>query len=116
MSENIVYDKSLDFSVRIVNLYKYLTTEKKEFVLSKQLLRSGTSIGANIAEADSSISKADFVAKIYISLKECSESKYWLKLLYKTEYIDEPQYKSLINDCSEIYRILASITYTAKNK
>ena len=115
-ASNVVYDKSLDFAVRIVNLYKYLTENKREFVLSKQLLRSGTSIGANIAEADCAISRADFIAKIYISLKECSESLYWLTLLHKTEFIDDVQYESMMNGCNEIYKILSAITFSTKKK
>ena len=83
--ENVIEIKSFDFAVRIVNLYKYLTNEKKEFVLSKQLLRSGTSIGANISEAQQAQSRADFLSKLEIALKEASETKYWLRLLYATE-------------------------------
>ena len=88
MKENLVFDKSKDFAIRIVNLYKYLCETKKEYVLSKQVLRSGTSIGANIAESECAISKKDFMSKLYIALKEATETLYWLELLYKTEYID----------------------------
>ena len=112
--ENIVKTKSMDFSVRIVRLYKYLCEEKKEYVLSKQLLRSGTSIGANIAESECAISKKDFLMKIYIALKESSESLYWLELLNKTEYLDERQFKSLYSDCMEIKKILSATTITAQ--
>lgn len=87
MSESIVFEKSKKFAVRIVNLYKYLRDERNETVLSKQLLRSGTSIGANIAEANCAFSKKDFLAKMYIAFKECSESCYWLELLYSTNYL-----------------------------
>lgn len=93
-------------------MYKYLTTEKKEFVLSKQILKSGTSVGANIAESEYAISKSDFLAKLYISLKECAETIYWLELLKETGYVDTTQYDSLFNDCSEIKRMLSSSTKT----
>ena len=102
--------KCMDFSIRIVKLYKYLTEEKREFVLSNQLLRSGTSIGANLAEAQSAISKNDFIAKAYISLKESNESLYWIKLLYKTEYINKEEYNSLLHDCNELKSLFVSIT------
>ena len=92
---NIVAEKSKLFAIRIVNLYKYLLKEKKEYLLSKQLVRSGTSIGANIAEAICAISKKDFTAKMYIAYKECSESLYWIELLYATEYLDEREYLSI---------------------
>ena len=104
--------KCMDFSIRIVNLYKYLVEEKKEYVLSKQLLRSGTSIGANLAEAQAAISKKDFVAKAYISLKEATESMYWLELLYKTDYLKKEEYESLRQDCNELKRMLTSIIKT----
>ena len=87
MKENVVVEKSKDFAVRIIQLYKYMNENKKEFVMSKQILRSGTSIGANIAEAECAFSKKDFLAKMYIAFKECSETKYWLELLYKIEYL-----------------------------
>ena len=89
MSENIIVDKSFDFAVRIVNLNKYLNNEQKEYVLSKQLLRSGTSIGANVSEAERAQSKADFISKMSIALKEANETNYWLKLLYKTDYLSK---------------------------
>lgn len=108
--------KSKRFAVRVVNLYKYLTNEKKEFVLSKQILRSGTSIGANIAESECAISEKDFLLKIYTSLKECSETLYWLDLLYETEYLDKKEYFSLKNDCDEIKRILSATTKTMNKK
>lgn len=88
-NENAVEAKSFDFAIRIVKLYQYLTNEKKEFVLSKQLLRSGTSIGANVAEAERAQSQADFYAKMSIALKEANETDYWLRLLYKTDYLTE---------------------------
>ena len=89
---DLLMNKSMDFAVRIVNLYKWLCTEQKEFVLSKQRLRCGTSIGANLSEAQSAISKADFASKVYISLKECKETQYWIRLLHRTNYLDEKLY------------------------
>ena len=112
--ENIVKTKSMDFSIRIVRLYKYLCEEKKEFILSKQILRSGTSIGANIAESECAISKKDFLMKIYIALKETSETLYWLELLNRSEYLNDKEYKSLYSDCTEIKKILSSTTITAQ--
>ena len=115
MSDSIVFDKSKKFAIRVVKLYNYLCDEKKEFVLSKQLLRSGTSIGANIAEANSAFSKKDFLAKMYIAFKECSESKYWLELLYETDYLTQSQFDSINADCTEIQKLLSSITKTLKD-
>ena len=112
--ESIAYRKSLAFGIRIVNLYRYLTSEHKEYVLSKQILRSGTSIGANIAEARYGISKKDFLAKIYVSLKECAETIYWLELLSSCSYINEEEYRSLLQDCEELRRILSATTRTAQ--
>ncbi len=114
-----VYEKAYQFSIRIVNAYRYLCNDKKEFVLSKQLLRSGTSIGANIAEANGAISKADFRAKMSIAYKECLETKYWLSLLKDTDYIDEKSFVSIYQDAEEISRMLYRIvtnTSTIKNK
>ncbi|MBR2885908.1 MAG: four helix bundle protein [Ruminococcus sp.] len=113
-NENIIEQKSFDFAVRIIKLYKYLSAEKKEFVLSKQLLRSGTSIGANVSEAERAHSKADFFAKMTIALKEANESYYWIKLLNATDYLAEIEYDSLSNDIDEIISILTSITKTIK--
>ncbi len=107
-------NKTMAFAVRIVNLYKWLCSDKKEFVLSKQLLRSGTSIGANVAESRAAISRADFLSKIYISAKECRETQYWIELLYKTEYLNEKQFISIKKDVEEIGKILSSITKTMK--
>ena len=107
--DNVTYDKAYQFAIRIVNAYKYLSQEKKEFVLSKQLLRSGTSIGANIAEANGAISQADFSAKISIAYKECMETKYWLSLLKDTGYIDLKSFDSIHQDADEIAKILFSI-------
>ena len=115
MKENIIEIKSFDFAVRIVNLYKHLTTDKKEYVLSKQLLRSGTSIGANVSEAESGQSKADFTAKMNIALKEASETMYWLRLLHKTEYLSESEFNSIYTNSLEITAILTAICKTTKN-
>jgi len=110
---NVVAEKSFDFAVRVVNLYKYLCDEKREFVLSKQLLRSGTSIGANISEAEQAQSRKDFTAKMNIALKEAAETEYWLCLLEKTNYIGEKQYKSIMVDCEEVKKLLYAIVKTA---
>lgn len=115
MAESIVKIKSFEFAKRIISLYQYLTDEKKEYILSKQLLRSGTSIGANIVEAECGISRKDFLAKMYISFKECAETKYWLELLYSSDYLNEKEYTSIMNDCEELRKILSSITKTTKN-
>ena len=105
MDHNI-QDKSFKFAIRIVNLYKMLCTDRKEYVLSKQLLRSGTSIGANITEAQQAQSKADFRSKLNIALKETSETKYWLLLLAATDYLTEVEFDSIFSDCTEIEKIL----------
>ena len=107
--ENIIEVKSFDFAIRTVNLYKYLTKSKNETVLSKQLLRCGTSIGANISEAQKAQTKADFNSKMNIALKEANETQYWLKLLYRTDYITEKEYNSIIEDIKEIVSILVAI-------
>ncbi len=104
--------KSKRFAVRIVKLYRYLCDEKNEFVLSKQLLKSGTSIGANIAESECAMSKKDFLSKIYIALKECNETLYWIELLYDTDNLDETEYNSIRLDCDELRKMLSSITKT----
>ena len=111
---NTIENKSFDFAVRIVNLYKYLCNEKKEFVLSKQLLRSGTSIGANVSEGEKAQSKADFYTKMTIALKEANETDYWLRLMYATEYLTEQEFESLSKDNKEIISILVAITKTTK--
>ena len=107
-----IKEKCLAFSVQIVELYKVLSN-KNEYVLSKQMLRSGTSIGANLVEAQNAVSKADFVAKIYISLKECAETEYWLELLKRTKYITEEEYKTIASECEEIKKILMASVRTA---
>jgi len=114
MKENIIQQKSFAFAIRIVNSYKYLQTEKKEFVLSKQLLRSGTSIGANVEEAIGGQSKKDFIAKISISYKEARETMYWLKLLKATFYLDEKEADSISRDAEELCKILSSILVSSK--
>lgn len=116
MKENIIKNKSFDFALRIVKLYQHLTESKREFVLSKQLLRSGTSIGALVRESEHAESKADFIHKLSISLKEANESDYWLELLFKSNYIDEREYNSIKIDLEEILKLLVSIIKTSKGK
>ena len=115
INENTARIKSKKFAVRIINLYKILTEQKKEYVLSKQVLRSGTSIGANLAEADYGISKKDFLAKVFIALKECSETLYWLDLLFETKYIGEKEFYSINNDALELLKMLIATAKTTKN-
>ena len=115
MSDNIIENKSFDFAIRVVNLYKHLSVEKRELILSKQLLRSGTSIGANVAEGERAQSKADFYAKMSVALKEANEAEYWLRLLYKTEYLTKKQFDSVHSDIKEIIAILMSICKSAQN-
>lgn len=110
-----IYEKSMDFAVRIVKLYKYLTETKHEYIMSKQILRSGTSIGANAAEAKQSKSKKEFIAKMSISLSEASETEFWLELLYKTEYLGESGYESIHNDCTELEKMLTAIVKTSRS-
>lgn len=116
LSNNLVADKSKRFAVRIVNLYKYLCESSQEYVLSKQLLRSGTSIGANVRESTRAQSEADFYSKLNIALKEASETEYWLEILYETGYITKNQFDSIYLDCVELIRILVSITKQQKRK
>lgn len=115
MKENVLIDKSIKFAARIVKLQKYLLAEKKESVISKQIIRSGTSIGANINEANYGNSKADFISKLHIALKETAETEYWIKLLNMSEYIDDEMSNSLITDCLELKRLLISSINTAKS-
>jgi len=112
--DSIVYNKAYQFAIRIVNAYNHLCNEKKEYVLSKQLLRSGTSIGANIAEAIGGISKADFRAKMSIAYKECLETKYWLSLLKDTGYIEQNAFNSIYKDAEEISKMLWKIVNNTK--
>lgn len=114
--DSVTLEKSKNFAIRIVRLYQYLCTEKREYVLSKQLLRSGTSIGANLSEAIYGISEREFLSKVYISLKECAEMKYWLELLKNTEYLDVFQYQSMDSDCTELIKLLTAIAKTMSNK
>ena len=114
MSKNIIEDKSFQFGVRIVNLYKYLTADKKEYVMSKQLLKCGTSIGANVAEAERGQSKADFYAKLSIALKEAHETYYWLRLLKATEYLSNEEFVSTEKDIKEIIALLMAICKTTQ--
>jgi four helix bundle protein len=114
MKDNIIQTKSFAFAIRIVNAYKYLQDEKKAFVLSKQMLRSGTSIGANVEEAVGGQSKKDFIPKNSIAYKEARETIYWIKLLKETLFLDEKQADSLISDADELCKILASILGTSK--
>ncbi len=114
-TNNVIQEKSFAFAIRIVNAYKFLTTEKKEFVLSKQMLRSGTSIGANVEEAIGGQSKADFISKLSIAYKKARETLYWIKLLKATEYLTVEMADTLINDAEEICRIIGKIQITMKN-
>lgn len=111
---NITENKSFDFAVRIVNLFKHLSKDKKEFALSKQVLRSGTSIGANVSEALQAQSKKDFGSKMNIALKEANETDYWIRLLRATDYLTELEYKSIYNDCEELEKLLSAIVKTTK--
>ena len=114
--ENIIQEKSFAFAIRIVKLYKYLSEDKKEFVMSKQLLRSGTSIGANIEESIGGQSDKDFLSKLSISYKEARESMYWIKLLLATDYLSKEQAKSMLNDAEELCKIVGKIQLTMKEK
>ena len=116
MKENIIQDKSYAFALRIVNLYRWLCEEKKEYVLSKQILRSGTSIGANVEEAIGGQSDKDFHSKLNIAYKESRETRYWLRLLHDAKLIDDNAFQSIIADCEELMKILGSITKTMKAK
>ncbi len=114
MGNNVVLEKSKAFALRIIKLYQYLIEEKREFILSKQLLRSGTSIGANTREASRGQTKPDFYAKLNIALKEADETAYWLELLHESNFIDNKQFESIYADCNEIIALLVSITKTQK--
>jgi len=113
---NIALEKSRKFAIRIYNLCKYICKEKREFTLAQQLLRSGTSIGANLTEAQYSVSKKEFLVKATISLKECAETEYWLDLLKETNLLSQIEYDSIIKDCKEILYLLISTTKTLKEK
>ncbi len=115
MNESVLHVKSISFAIRIINLYKYLIAEKKGFVLSKQMLRSGTAIGAMISEAQFAQSKPDFITKLHIAVKEANEVNYWLYLMYRTDYILEEEYLSLKTDCEELLKLLTASLKTAKS-
>ncbi|NDV81500.1 four helix bundle protein [Bacteroides sp. 51] len=115
MGKAIVEEKSYIFALRIIKAYKFLTENKKEFVLAKQLLRCGTAIGALCQEAEHAQSRPDFLSKMNIALKEANETKYWLRLLKDSEYISPDSYESIITDCKELIKLLASIVKTTKN-
>ncbi len=112
---HIIRDRSFDFALRIIKLYSFLTDSKKEYVISKQILKSGTSIGANIREAHNAQSNSDFISKYSIALKEADETQYWIELLYASEFIDDNAYKSLNGDVNELISLLISSIKTAKN-
>ena len=112
--DNVIESKSFSFAVRIVKLCRHLQSDNKEFVLSKQLLRSGTSIGANVAESQQAQSRADFISKLSIALKEAVETNYWLRLLYATDYLSSTEYSSGITDCKELEKLLTAILKTTK--
>ena len=116
MAKSIVAEKSYRFAIRIINLYKLLCDSKREYVLSKQMLRSGTAIGALLKEAEHAQSKPDFLNKVNIALKEANETDYWLERLFQSEYLNETQFQSLKNDIIEINKILASIIITTKQR
>ena len=113
-TENVIVKKSKDFALRIINMYKYLCAEKREYVMSKQVLRSGTSIGANVREGVRGQTKPDFIAKMSVAQKEAEETCYWLELLYESGYINKSIFESMYRDNLEINRILASIILTAR--
>ncbi len=115
MKNDIIGIKSKAFAVRVIRLYQYLTETKREFVLSKQLLRSGTSVGANVREGSMAQSKKDFISKMNIALKEAAESEYWLELLRETDYISDTEFKSIYADAGELNRLLISIVKTSRN-
>ena len=112
----LLEEKCMNFSIRIIGLCKFLTEEKHEYRIADQMFRSGTSIGANVAEAQCAISKSDFIAKLYISLKEANETLYWLRLLQRTQFINNRQFESVNNDCEELKRMLVSITKKMTDK
>lgn len=114
MGQSVVYGKSLNFALRIVKAYQYLSDEKGERILSKQLLRSGTAIGAMVCEAEFAESANDFIHKLHIALKEANETAYWLLLLYKSDYIDAPSYESINQDAKELIKLLVCIIKTSK--
>ena len=112
----LLEEKCMNFSIHIIGLCKFLNEEKHEYRIADQMFRSGTSIGANVAEAQCAISKSDFIAKLYISLKEANETLYWLRLLQRTQFINNRQFESVNNDCEELKRMLVSITKKMTDK
>ena len=114
MSDNAIVSKSKAYALRIIKLYQYLNDEKREYVISKQVLRSGTSIGANVRESQRAQSRADFYAKLSIALKEADETMYWLELLNGSGYIDKAAFDSIYKDCEELLKMLVAITKTQK--
>lgn len=114
MNKFVLREKSFNFALRCIKLYKYLCDRKKEFVLSKQILRSGTAVGALIIEGKQAESKADFIHKYAIALKECNETIYWIELLFRSDYISELQYESILNDANQLNKMLSSSIITAK--
>jgi four helix bundle protein len=113
--DNVVRDKSFKFAIRVINLYKHIIKEEKEYVISKQILRSGTAIGANIEEALGGVSRKDFTNKLSIAYKEARETEYWLKLLFETKFISKNMFDSLFNDCNEVAKLLFVIIRKTKN-
>jgi len=113
---NIALEKSRKFAIKVYNLYKYLCSQKREYVLAKQLLRSGTSVGANLTEAQYSVSKKEFLVKTTISLKECAETEYWLDLLKETNILTQQEYDNIIKDCKDILHILIATVKKLKEK
>ena len=116
MKENILKDKSFKFAIRIINLYKFLKKEHKEFVLSQQIIKSGTSVGAIVRESEHAESIKDFIHKLSIGLKEINETEYWLDLLFATGFINDKMYNSLKNDCVELLKLLTASVKTSKLK
>ena len=111
-NDNTILEKSKAFALRIIKLYKHLHNNRREFILSQQVLKSGTSIGANVKEGVFAQSRADFTAKLYIAQKECAETEYWLELLFESEYIDKREFESIYEDCQELMRLLVATTKT----
>ena len=116
MKENLIQQKSYSFALRIIKLYSYLTENKKEYVLSKQILRSGTSIGANVEEALGAQSKSDFIAKLSIAYKEARETSYWIRLMRDSDYLENDLAESILNDCTELINIITAILKSAKGR
>ena len=116
MKENVIKIKNFAFALRIIKLYQYLQVEKKEHILSKQLLRCGTSIGAMVRESEQAESKPDFIHKLAIAQKEANETEYWIELLYQSGYLDKQQYESVFHDITEIRKLLTSIIKTSKTR